>query len=71
MRMIQSFRLVIQWLCVLHSERYALPLAPLWSAEFEGRRRVAIEDIVIHERYSGFNHDIGESTLPQFKMSKI
>ena len=53
-----------------YSERYELALAPLWSAEFAGRRRVAVEEILVHEKYTGFNNDIGEFTLTTITFKK-
>lgn len=42
------------------SEKYSLPMAPLWSVQFgPGQKRVAVDEIVMHEKFAGYNHDIG------------
>ena len=44
----------------IFSEKYALPMAPLWSVQFgPGQRRVVVDEIVMHEKFAGYNHDIG------------
>jgi hypothetical protein len=32
----------------------------LWSVQFgPGQRRVVVDEIVMHEKFAGYNHDIG------------
>jgi hypothetical protein len=51
---------------LLFSEKYALPMAPLWSVQFgPGQRRVVVDEIVMHEKFAGYNHDIGAYTFMQ------
>ncbi|CAB3379698.1 Hypothetical predicted protein [Cloeon dipterum] len=43
----------------IKNEKYALPISHLWSVQFGPElKRFAIKEIVIHEMFAGYNHDI-------------